>query len=145
LVNAAGKPKKITRIYPICLRRGGLKSNVAAVGQLLIVANKCISNITETSLKMFRESPSPHHDFYNETAKTAVKTGFFVSYQSYGDLMRWNPHLHCARQEVIPSVSTIPGSTDIPHILWVIPTEHVTERSEEMPLVRLSEARKCLK
>ncbi len=35
------------------------------------------------------------HDFYNETAKAAVKTGVFVSYQSYGDLMRWNPHWHC--------------------------------------------------
>jgi hypothetical protein len=35
------------------------------------------------------------HDFYNETAKTTVKGGAVVSYQSYGDLMRFNPHWHC--------------------------------------------------
>ena len=35
------------------------------------------------------------HDFYNETAKTTVKEGAVVSYQSFGDLVRWNPHYHC--------------------------------------------------
>jgi hypothetical protein len=35
------------------------------------------------------------HDYYTETAKTAVNTGVVVSYQSFGDLMRWNPHFHC--------------------------------------------------
>jgi len=35
------------------------------------------------------------HDYYTETAKTTVKTGVIVSYQSFGDLMRWNPHFHC--------------------------------------------------
>jgi hypothetical protein len=35
------------------------------------------------------------HDFYNETAKTTVKGGAVVSYQSYGDLMRWNPCSSC--------------------------------------------------
>jgi hypothetical protein len=35
------------------------------------------------------------HDFYSETVKTKIKTGVVVSYQSYGDLMRWNPHYHC--------------------------------------------------
>jgi hypothetical protein len=35
------------------------------------------------------------HDFYNETAKTTVKGGAVVSYQSFGDLMRFNPHWHC--------------------------------------------------
>ena len=36
------------------------------------------------------------NDYYTETVQTAVvKTGILVSYQSYGDLMRWNPHYHC--------------------------------------------------
>ncbi len=35
------------------------------------------------------------HDFYSETGKTKIKTGVVVSYQSYGELMRWNPHYHC--------------------------------------------------
>jgi len=35
------------------------------------------------------------HDYYTETVKTTVKTGVVVSYQSFGDLMRWNPHFHC--------------------------------------------------
>jgi hypothetical protein len=35
------------------------------------------------------------HDFYSETVKTRIKTGVVVSYQSFGDLMRWNPHYHC--------------------------------------------------
>ncbi len=39
-------------------------------------------------------------DFYNEAAPIAVKTAAVVSYQSFGDLMRWNPHYHCDRQDV---------------------------------------------
>jgi len=35
------------------------------------------------------------HDYYPETVQTAVKIGAVVSYQSFGDLMRWNPHFHC--------------------------------------------------
>ena len=35
------------------------------------------------------------HDYYIEAVKTTVKTGVIVSYQSFGDLMRWNPHFHC--------------------------------------------------
>jgi hypothetical protein len=35
------------------------------------------------------------HDFYSETVKTKIKTGVVVSYQSYGDLMRWNPCSSC--------------------------------------------------
>jgi len=35
------------------------------------------------------------HDFYNEAAKTTVKGGAVISYQSFGDLMRFNPHWHC--------------------------------------------------
>ena len=34
------------------------------------------------------------YDYYTATAKTTVKTGVIVSYQSFGDLMRWNPHFH---------------------------------------------------
>ena len=30
------------------------------------------------------------HDYYTKTVKTPVKTGVIVSYQSFGDLMRWN-------------------------------------------------------
>ncbi len=35
------------------------------------------------------------NDYYNAVAKTAVKTGVVVSYQSYGDILRHNPHWHC--------------------------------------------------
>jgi len=34
-------------------------------------------------------------DFYNESAPTALKTASVVSYQSFGDLLRFNPHYHC--------------------------------------------------
>jgi len=30
----------------------------------------------------------------------ALKTASVVSYQSFGDLVRWNPHYHCDRQDV---------------------------------------------
>ena len=35
------------------------------------------------------------NDYYNEAAKTVVKTGAIVSYQIYGDMLRHNPHWHC--------------------------------------------------
>jgi len=35
------------------------------------------------------------NDYYNETAKTAVKPGAVISYQSFGDMVRANPHYHC--------------------------------------------------
>jgi hypothetical protein len=35
------------------------------------------------------------HEYYAESAATAVKTGVVILYQSFGDLMRWNPHYHC--------------------------------------------------
>jgi len=35
------------------------------------------------------------NDYYNEAANTAVKPGILVSYQSFGDLLRFNPHYHC--------------------------------------------------
>jgi len=34
-------------------------------------------------------------DFYNESAPAALKTASVVSYQSFGDVVRWNPHYHC--------------------------------------------------
>jgi len=34
-------------------------------------------------------------DFYNGIGKTTIKTGIIVSYQSFGDLLRFNPHYHC--------------------------------------------------
>jgi hypothetical protein len=34
-------------------------------------------------------------DFYNESAPVALKTASVLSYQSFGDLVRWNPHYHC--------------------------------------------------
>jgi len=35
------------------------------------------------------------NDYYNEVAHTAVTSGAVVSYQTYGDMMRHNPHWHC--------------------------------------------------
>ena len=35
------------------------------------------------------------NDYYNEAAKTTVKTGAVISYQSFGDMVRSNPHYHC--------------------------------------------------
>jgi len=32
---------------------------------------------------------------YDPYKIAVVKTGIVVSYQSFGDLMRWNPHYHC--------------------------------------------------
>jgi hypothetical protein len=34
-------------------------------------------------------------DFYNESAPAALKTAPVDSYQSFGNLVRWNPHYHC--------------------------------------------------
>ena len=34
-------------------------------------------------------------DFYNESAPAALKTASVVSYKSFGDLVRGNPHYHC--------------------------------------------------
>ena len=34
-------------------------------------------------------------DYYNEAFTKVVKTGAIVSYQTYGDMMRHNPHWHC--------------------------------------------------
>lgn len=33
--------------------------------------------------------------FYNRAAKTSIKTGMVLAYQSAGEFLRWNPHSHC--------------------------------------------------
>ncbi len=35
------------------------------------------------------------NDYYNEASQTPLKTGSIISYQSFGDLVRSNPHYHC--------------------------------------------------
>jgi len=35
------------------------------------------------------------NDYYNEADNTIVKSGAVVSYQTYGDMMRYNQHWHC--------------------------------------------------
>jgi len=34
------------------------------------------------------------NEYYNETSETPLKTGAIISYQSFGDIMRSNPHFH---------------------------------------------------
>jgi hypothetical protein len=34
-------------------------------------------------------------DFYNEAAGKAIKTGMVIAHQTFGDMLRWNPHFHC--------------------------------------------------
>ena len=34
------------------------------------------------------------NEYYNEASETTLKTGAIISYQSFGDLMRSNPHFH---------------------------------------------------
>jgi hypothetical protein len=34
------------------------------------------------------------HEYYRETAPTAIKAGIVVSHQWFGNLMRWNPWKH---------------------------------------------------
>ncbi len=34
------------------------------------------------------------NEYYNEASQTPLKTGAIISYQSFGDLMRANPHWH---------------------------------------------------
>jgi hypothetical protein len=33
--------------------------------------------------------------FYNKAAKTSIKTGMVLAYQSAGEFLRFNPHFHC--------------------------------------------------
>ena len=35
------------------------------------------------------------HRFYNRAAKTSIKTGMVLAYQSAGEFLRFNPHFHC--------------------------------------------------
>jgi len=34
-------------------------------------------------------------DFYNEASGEEVKTGMVIAHQTFGDMLRWNPHFHC--------------------------------------------------
>ena len=34
-------------------------------------------------------------DFYNEAAEKDIKTGMVIAHQTFGDMLRWNPHFHC--------------------------------------------------
>ena len=34
-------------------------------------------------------------DFYNEAAEKDIKTGTVIAHQTFGDMLRWNPHFHC--------------------------------------------------
>ena len=34
------------------------------------------------------------NEYYNEASETPLKTGAIISYQSFGDMMRPNPHFH---------------------------------------------------
>jgi hypothetical protein len=61
------------------------------------------------------------HEYYRETAFAAVKTGVVVSYQSFGDLMRWNPHYHCLVLE---------GGIDERGSFHHIPIKNTTKLSE---------------
>lgn len=34
-------------------------------------------------------------EFYKEAAKKEIKTGMVTAHQTFGDMLRWNPHFHC--------------------------------------------------
>ena len=34
-------------------------------------------------------------DFYNEAAEKEIRTGIVIAHQTFGDMLRWNPHFHC--------------------------------------------------
>ncbi len=54
-----------------------------------------ISNMTGLFEDVSRIIFSIIQDFYNESEPAALKTASVVSYQSFGDLLRFNPHWHC--------------------------------------------------
>ena len=54
-----------------------------------------ISNMTGLFEDVSRIIFSIIQDFYNESAPAALKTASVVSYKSFGDLVRGNPHYHC--------------------------------------------------
>jgi hypothetical protein len=33
-------------------------------------------------------------DFYKEAAGKDIKTGMVIAHQTFGDMLRWNPHFH---------------------------------------------------
>jgi len=38
-------------------------------------------------------------DYYNSVSRKTLQSGFVVSYQTYGDMLRFNPHWHCIIME----------------------------------------------
>jgi len=34
-------------------------------------------------------------NFYNEATEKDIKTGMVIAHQTFGDMLRWNPHFHC--------------------------------------------------
>ena len=34
-------------------------------------------------------------EFYKEAAGKTIQTGMVIAHQTFGDILRWNPHLHC--------------------------------------------------
>ena len=34
-------------------------------------------------------------DFYNEASEKEIRTGIVIAHQTFGDMLRWNPHFHC--------------------------------------------------
>ena len=34
-------------------------------------------------------------EFYKEAAGKETSTGMVISHQTFGDMLRWNPHFHC--------------------------------------------------
>ena len=33
-------------------------------------------------------------DFYKEAAEKEISTGMVIAHQTFGDMLRWNPHFH---------------------------------------------------
>ena len=83
--NLWGKRAPETRSTAVCIR----------LSKLLRMHFKHDRNLFADILKIIF---SIINDYYTETVQTAVvKTGVFVSYQyqSFGDLVRSNPHYYC--------------------------------------------------
>lgn len=34
-------------------------------------------------------------EFYKEAARKTIQTGMVIAHQTFGDMLRWNPHFHC--------------------------------------------------
>ncbi|RKX85404.1 MAG: hypothetical protein DRP57_03835 [Spirochaetes bacterium] len=38
------------------------------------------------------------NDFYREVAGKKIHTGMVIAHQTFGDILRWNPHFHVGCQ-----------------------------------------------